>query len=139
MKLNGNFAQKTNASDQTSKLKKSLIYTQYKNALSYELRNNVIQGCNNCCENSKCATGPTGPTGPIGATGATGPVGTLSEVLTNNNVANRDIDMDNNSLLNINSLSISTPPILTTLLTSTDYSVPIIINGNTYYLPLFTV
>ena len=73
-----------------------------------------------------------------GSGGAPGSVGTLAEVLTNDNVANRDIDMADHSLLNINSLSISTPPVATPDLDFTRTSLPIVIDGITYFIGLYT-
>jgi hypothetical protein len=73
-----------------------------------------------------------------GSGGSPGSVGTLAEVLTNDNVANRDIDMADHSVLNINSLSISTPPIATPELDFTRTSIPIVVDGVTYYIGLFT-
>ena len=67
-----------------------------------------------------------------------GTTGTLAEVLTNDNVANRDIDMADYSLLNINSLTISTPPVSTPDLTFTRTSLPIVVDGVTYFIGLFT-
>lgn len=67
-----------------------------------------------------------------------GSVGTLAEVLTNDNVANRDIDMADHSVLNINSLSISTAPVATPELDFTRTSIPIVVDGVTYFIGLFT-
>lgn len=73
-----------------------------------------------------------------GSGGSPGSVGTLAEVLTNDNVANRDIDMADHSVLNINSLSISTAPVATPELDFTRTSIPIVVDGVTYYIGLFT-
>jgi len=66
-----------------------------------------------------------------------GPGETLSEILTNDNVANRDIDMNEHSIKNISSVSIHTTPIRISPLTLTGLAFPITIDGTVYYLPLY--
>jgi len=73
-----------------------------------------------------------------GSNSEPGSVGTLADVLTNGAVANKAIDMNDFSLDNISALSISTPPIDTPLLDFTRTSIPIIVDGVTYYIGLFT-
>lgn len=73
-----------------------------------------------------------------GSGGSPGSVGTLAEVLTNGAVANMAIDMNEHGLNNISALSISTPPIATPELTFTRTSIPIVVDGVTYYIGLFT-
>lgn len=74
-----------------------------------------------------------------GSGGSPGSVGTLAEVLTNGAVANMAIDMNEYGLNNISALSISTPPVSTPVLDFTRTSIPIVIDGVTYYIGLFTV
>lgn len=64
---------------------------------------------------------------------------TLADVLDTQNIASQSIDMDNHSVDNISSISISTAPISTPDLTFTRTSIPIVVDGVTYYLGLFTV
>jgi hypothetical protein len=68
-----------------------------------------------------------------------GSVGTLADVLTNGAVANMAIDMNLHALDNISALSISTPPVATPVLDFTRTSIPIVVDGVTYYIGLFTV
>ena len=66
-------------------------------------------------------------------TGSTpGSVGTLAEVLTNGAIANKNIDMDGYS---IDNLGITATPATTIISTN---SLPLSINGTTYYVQLFT-
>ena len=63
---------------------------------------------------------------------------TLSDILTNGHTANKNIDMNSYSIENISSVSINTTPVSTPNLTLSRLSFPITIDGNIYYLPLYS-
>ncbi len=75
----------------------------------------------------------------VWGTGGGAVVGTLAEVMNNGATASKSLNMNNYDITNIASLSISTAPINTPILNSANLSLPIVINGITYYLPLFTI
>lgn len=70
-------------------------------------------------------------------------VGTLGEVLNNGNVASKNLDMNGymieNAVLELDSLNVATDPVPSPVLNSTGSVLPIVLNGTTYYLQLFSV
>lgn len=70
-------------------------------------------------------------------------VGTLGEVLNNGNIASKNLDMNGymieNAILELDSLNIATDPVPSPILTSAGSVIPIILNGATYYIQLFSV
>jgi hypothetical protein len=63
----------------------------------------------------------------------------LSGVLNIGAIASKSIDMNNFDITNIKSLDISTAPVATPELNFTRTSIPIVVDGVTYYIGLFTV
>ena len=74
----------------------------------------------------------------LSSTPIPGSVGTLAQVLTNGAIANKSINMNDYAIDNISAISISTPPIITSELNFTRTSIPIVVDGVTYYIGLFT-
>jgi hypothetical protein len=68
-----------------------------------------------------------------------GSVGSLAEVLNVSPIANQAIDMDRNNLQNIGELQFSADPVFTPLLSQTGMSLKIQMNGQDYYLQVFSV
>ena len=63
--------------------------------------------------------------------------GSLGDILTNGNIANMSINMNNYGINNISSLTFVTTPIPVSELTLTRLAFPITIDGELYYLPLY--
>jgi hypothetical protein len=68
-----------------------------------------------------------------------GSVGTLEDVLEEGNTAGQSIDMSNNNITNIGELQFSAVPVSTPVLNQTGTSLKIQMNGQDYYIQVFTV
>jgi hypothetical protein len=74
-------------------------------------------------------------------TGGGGSVGTLGDVMTNGNIASKNLDMSGftieNAVIQLTELNVATDPTTLPLLESAGTVIPITLNGTTYYLQLF--
>ena len=73
--------------------------------------------------------------------GGGGSVGTLADVMNNGNIASKNLNMDNYTIENANlgQLSINIDPSTIPVIESTGTVIPIVLNGTTYYIQIFTV